>query len=607
MALAVAFLVSTGSPAHGAGLPPTPKFKTPVCVSGMGVSLTGKVNWHFGPVGTIQIDWGDGTVAAVPSFPVWHVYPSAGSDIITLTAANSRGTGTATTTVAPGPSSATCLFKISPQPLAATGNLAPGQSVAATVKVTTPTGTLVTTPEPLWLSATTLLGGATASACCAIGGFSPQPLTSAPAAFQTGAGGTPGTVSVSYTSSSSHLTSGSDVLTVTNVPIGATTGTATTSYTYASSVLPIAPPPAVAADCSVDVSPTLGAWMRNLPGDITVVPPPGACYRVDEGLKLNFPISLTVDGGTFENTSTMPPPSNGTALQRGYPVFNVLGGSDVTFENLSIEGADPSGTYLGKMAFASGIEFQGTTNPTVDQVSMTGVFGDGITLAPLRGGPNHNSGVIKSPVTNALISHVVVNGAGRMGVAFSSVNGASVTDISLANVGLSTFDVEADQSNEGSVNVTIDGCTSTSPVNPANLLRTFFANGGAGAATRTGNITVENCTMTVPQGTAAVQIVRPGTGTSTRGPFLFLNDSFACGQAGTTSLVSCVAVTGGNVTFRNGTLTFPAASPAEAVYGVASSSVVTFDQDVVTGYGSLGTVDATSSVTVTGGTWTPAS
>jgi hypothetical protein len=365
------------------------------------------------------------------------------------------------------------------------------------------------------------------------------------------------------------------------------------------------PPQSIPSDCSVDVSKTLGPWLRALPANSTVEVPSGSCYQVDEGLALRFPQGLTIDGGTFDNQATSPPPSNGHGTPRGSPVFNVLGGSSVTFENMTIEGANPGG-YFARMAFAGGIELQGTSNAVIQNVSIHSTFGDGITLAPLRGGKDHNSGVIKSPVTNVTISDIVVDGAGRMGVTFSSVQGANASNLTMSNIGLDTFDVEADQSNEGAENVTIDGCTSSSPAS-SNFARSFFSNGGPGSPTRTGNITVEGCTMTEPQGTAAILIERPGTGTTPRGPFLFENDQLSCGQSTSPTIVACVELAGATVDVESSSLVFPSAPPIEAVYSGVNSSNLTFGNDTVTGFGSTGSVDSTSNLSVTGGSWTPAS
>jgi len=370
----------------------------------------------------------------------------------------------------------------------------------------------------------------------------------------------------------------------------------------AAPALTVSPPGTIAADCSVDVSSTLSAWLRSQAAN-TTVDMTGDCFQVNKGLKLNFPTGLTLNGGTFENLSTMPPPANGHALQRGFPIFNLIGGSGVTFENMTLEGADPTGTYSAKMAFAGGIELQGTADVTMSDITVQGVFGDGVTLAPLRGGKNHNNGKILSSVDTVSMSDLTVDGAGRMGITFGSVNGASVDGFTVSNVGLDTFDVEADQKNEGAENVTIDGCSSSSPAT-SNFARTFFSNGGVGTGPDTGNITVENCTMSEPQGTAALQVLRPGTSAVARGPFLFKDDTFACGQSTSATLVACVPITGSDVTVEDSTLSFPSPPPSEAVYNVATSSTVAFSNDIVTGYGSVGTVDGTSTVTVTGGTWT---
>ena len=64
---------------------------------------------------------------------------------------------------------------------------------------------------------------------------------------------------------------------------------------------------------------------------------------------------------------------------------------------------------------------------------------------------------------------------------------------------------------------------------------------------------------------------------------------------------------------RTATFDFPAGTPpGETVYAVAAGSTVVFTDDTATGYGTApdgapGTADSTSTVTISGGTWTPAS
>jgi PKD repeat protein len=590
-------------PAAAAAKRPTVKFASPVCVSGFDVSVVGAtLNWRSGPVGTVAVNWGD-TTSEAASFPAWHTYASAGTYTVTLTATNSLGSGTAESTVNVGANAATCRDTVSPQPVAESGTLSGGQSVQATVAVTNGAGKHLGKPEAVWLSFAPAPGGGTATACCTAADASVS-LSATPVALTTGSDEPAGEVLVTYTLPAAAPDSGSDVITASPVPNASDSGSASTSYTYSSGPVPFTPPASIASDCSSDVSGPLGAWLRGLPSNATVDPPANACYQVDEGLSLKFPVGLTIDGGTYQNLSTAPAGSSSSGTQRGDPDFNVLGGSGLTLENMTIEGVNPGG-YLAKMAFASGIQLQGTQDATISDVTITATYGDGITLDPLRNASDHKGSGILSAVDNATISDVTINGAGRMGISFvsvggASVPGASVSDVSISNVGLDTFDVEADQGNEGSQNVTINGCTASTTG-----AGDFFADGGAGSGKNTGNITVENCTMDEAQAGTALWVDRPSSDTSTnlRGPFLFENDTFECG---TSTTVSCVMVSGGNVTVSDSSLDFAAADPAENVYTAAVSTTLTFDNDDVTGYGAPGTADSTSTVTITGGTWTPA-
>ena len=352
----------------------------------------------------------------------------------------------------------------------------------------------------------------------------------------------------------------------------------------------VSPPGSIASNCSTDVSSSLRAWFMTLGRGQTVVVPPGACYLVDEGIKLEDPQGLTIYGGTFRNESVT---AGSGVRSKGKPVFTVLGGSGVTFEAMDISGAN-SGGYHARLAFAGGIELEGTADATIHGVTITDTFGDGITLAPLRGGANHNSGKIIAPASAITIRDVTVNGVGRQGITFASVSGAQLSDVVVTNPGLDTFDVEADQANEGASDVTIDGCSASGGT-------LFFANGGAGDGRDTKDITVENCTMAKPEGGSAVLVERAGHGKTPRGPFSFVSDDLWCGAS---DYVACVQLSGADVTLSRDTLRFPAGTTHEAVYHLASGSQVTFEDDVAHGYGRTGKAVAGSSVHVSGGRWT---
>lgn len=232
----------------------------------------------------------------------------------------------------------------------------------------------------------------------------------------------------------------------------------------------------------------------------------------------------------------------------------------------------------------------------ISHVKIFDVHGDGITLVPLRALRWRNlggSGTIVRPVENLTISHVYINGTGRMGISFAGVNGAMLTDIDVRNVGTDDFDLEADQSNEGVKNMTIDGCT----VQGTGAL--FFANAGLGAGPYTGNITVENCTMLNSQGGTAVLVANIPHSYRQRGPFYFINDTLKCGNS---VFVSCLSFRGANFSMTDSTLVFMW-EPQEPVYDVKDVSSVSFTGVVASDYSWKGPVGGRSTVSITGGSW----
>ena len=177
----------------------------------------------------------------------------------------------------------------------------------------------------------------------------------------------------------------------------------------------ITPPSRITANCTKDVSWDLQHWLAKLPAGSVVYSPAGACYRIDEGINLLFPYKLTVDGGEFLMTTP------GTPHRAG---FDVIGGSQITFENLEIVGPNVNVQWVRTRAFQSGITLQGTKDSTIFHVRIQDVYGNSISLGPLRGSADHMSGVILRPVENLTVDHVYIDGAGRQGISPVSVDGA---------------------------------------------------------------------------------------------------------------------------------------------------------------------------------------
>ncbi len=334
----------------------------------------------------------------------------------------------------------------------------------------------------------------------------------------------------------------------------------------------------------------MNLWLRTLPPGAVVQPPPGACYLINEGVKVYAADDLTIDGGTWRD-DTVPISTKSPA---GQAVLWFVGGSDVTLENLTVEGVNPGGHHPTG-AFQSGIRSDGVVGLTVDYVTVVDTFGDGLELAPLRGAQD-DSGEIIRPSENVVVNGLSILGAGRTGVSLPSVTNATLTNVNMFNIGVNDFDVEADQRNEGAIDVTIDGCSA----NGAGAA--FFANGGAGGGRFTSGITVENCTMRTMQAGFAIFSYEPRYINRPKGQVTFTDDQLICGHS---AYVACVDITGGTVNISNCVLWVPPGYADEAAYSAADSTTLQFDNDSFSGYGSLGGTDLSSTVAVDGGTWVP--
>jgi len=357
----------------------------------------------------------------------------------------------------------------------------------------------------------------------------------------------------------------------------------------------VAPPSTIADDCSVNETTALQAWLSALAPGTLVRPPTGACYDVSSGIELKFPQGLTIDGGTYKNTTTQ---DNFTGRWPGRPTFNIIGGSGMTFEDLTITGANPGG-YHPALAFEAGIELQGTSHAVIRNVAIDHVYGDGITLAPLRGGYDHMSSDIVAATTNLVVDTVDITGPGRQGMGVASVNTATISNVAFRNVGIDTFDFEADEAKEGARNVTIDGCTSDTWNGGS-----FFANGGPGQGSATSNILVENCRMLHPQGGDAVLVDNVDGIGGARGPFTFSNDTLVCGAS---TYVGCFQLNEAVVSVTDSLVQFPPYNPyREKLFEEGAVGSLSFVGDAVQGWTNpLGQRRSSSTISVSGGSWDP--
>ncbi len=304
---------------------------------------------------------------------------------------------------------------------------------------------------------------------------------------------------------------------------------------------------------------------------------------------LNDCSDVTFTGGIWDDPNTSSGKAYGGGVGNGRPAFNIIGGTNITVENLSIVGVNKGG-YERSLAFNGGIETQGTTRLTVSNVKVAHVFGDCLTLAPLRSGTG-DDGII-APVRDLTVDGFTGTVCGRQGITLASVNGASLTNVTIGTVAFDPFDAEADQAaGEGARNVTVDRCTFSG-------LIAVTSGGGT-----TGPITFSHCTM---DGTSSgdVVMVDNTSGKPDVGAITFSNDSLRCGAS---DYVSCFQLEGAtDLNVQNSTVIagYTHDDVHESVYSIDQGSHITFSDDVVKGFGLVGSAHPGSTATVTGGTWT---
>jgi hypothetical protein len=299
---------------------------------------------------------------------------------------------------------------------------------------------------------------------------------------------------------------------------------------------------------------------------------------------------VTFNGGTWDDPNISPGKAYGGGVGLGRPAFNIVGGTNITLENLSVVGVNRGG-YKEALAFNGGIETEGTAGLTLTNVKVAHVFGDCLTLAPLRSETGTN--FIVAPVRGLTVNGFSGTACGRQGITLASVNGASLTNVTIGTTGFDPFDAEADQSDgEGAENVTVSQCSFTGLV-------AITAGGGS-----TGPITFSHCTMKNAGSGDVLLVINTSAHQPDAGAITFSDDSLRCGAS---IYVSCFQLEGAtNVIVQDTTLTvgFPGDATHESVYSMDLNSHIVFTDDVVKGYGHVGNVRVGSTATVTGGTWT---
>ena len=245
-------------------------------------------------------------------------------------------------------------------------------------------------------------------------------------------------------------------------------------------------PASIPHDCSQAVEGQVVSFLSDVPDGSTIQFQPDSCYGQDGTIFVTDRKNLVIDG----NGSTF------RALTRGGPGrsnWEVRAGGNITFENMSLYGANPHagvgvGCYVAALEWQHGIDFEATQGGTVDNVNIYNVYGDFIEA-------QYDSRVAMAasqPSRNILVENSYFSGNGRMGLGLTDVIGFTMQDSYLTGVCWDAVDAEPDENAEYASDIKIVN----NMFGPMNLA--VFSNYGQGYDPHVGNITISGNTETGP-------------------------------------------------------------------------------------------------------------
>jgi len=296
---------------------------------------------------------------------------------------------------------------------------------------------------------------------------------------------------------------------------------------------------------------------------------------------------VIVNGGTWVDPNKDPGRPYGGTTAHGRAGVQVIGGTGITLENMTMRGADSTGNYIFKLAFNAGIEIEGTQGVTLTNDTVSHVFGDCLELAPLRGPPDGEGGIIGA-VAGVTASNLNLSACGRQGISPINVRKATFTGITVGRAGFDSMDDEADQSHgEGAKAIVFNApCTFAGAIS--------VSSGGESS----GPITFNGCTINETQDGGEALYVKNLDGSPPAGPITFSNTQIRCGAS---AYVPCLNVTtGGDIILENSALRIGNPSePAirERAYRLGGTSTLTIVNTTVRGIYNPGIADAQSTVT----------
>ncbi len=165
------------------------------------------------------------------------------------------------------------------------------------------------------------------------------------------------------------------------------------------------------------------------------------CY-VTSGIRITKPV--TINGGSYDD-----PVDASTGKGSVLPIIRIKNTTDVTIENVVLNGANFRGGYHREMVGGAGLDILSSSYVKILNVATNNTFGDGMTLFS-------QFGVDKQPVTNLYVNGLTVTKAGRQGVTMGYAKDSVLDNVTIVSSVDTGWDFESDLPNIGSANVTIN-------------------------------------------------------------------------------------------------------------------------------------------------------
>lgn len=354
-------------------------------------------------------------------------------------------------------------------------------------------------------------------------------------------------------------------------------------------------------DCSGNVAGVLNSWMASVPNNSTIQFASNGCYEAANPIVLTNRTNLIIDGnGSTFKLST----AQGLAGTQGLINWAINGGTNITLENMTIQGASTATKTCGAQGcggnttcqpnsayeYQYGIDWMGTNGGTATSVNITNVCGDFIDFSPYckgsvtaRYGCQQGNNVWTQPATNIIINGGTDYIAGRQGMSPIDANGVTIENVNMSYVAANGVDIEPSTTIGYEENITVGGI---GVGNTFSYLTASMVNESGGGDLGSGNVNVIGNTQTSPQADVpAVNIEASGVSPTPSGFTIQSNNISAFGWQFQVGYVNNVTIGGAGL----GNTNTYAGGGYDYSYAVTAADVVNMNVSYNNFYGSATT------------------